>query len=412
MSDTAREKKHILVVSQYFYPESFRINDMCTEWVRRGYKVTVLTGIPNYPYGKYYKGYGLFKKRRESYNGMDIIRIPLIARGKGAVGMCLNYLSFVVSGFFWKCFTPLKCDMVFNFEVSPMTQVLVGVWYAQRRKIPCWLYVQDLWPDNIEIVTGIHSPLVLKPIGRMVDYIYRRCDKIFATSPSFVEEISSRVPDRRERVSYWPQYAEEFYRPTVRGTSGLIAPDSRFKIAFTGNVGQAQGLDILPKAAAVMKARGDEALFVIVGDGRSKAALEAEIAALGVENMFLLLPRQNAEDIPAILAECDAAFVSFMNSPLFANTIPAKLQSYMACAMPILACATGETERIVRQAHCGVCCPIGDAEALCDAITELKSSDKLCEYGANAREYFNAHFDKKKLLDRFDECVAAEITEE
>ena len=369
MTDAAHRKKHILVVSQYFYPEAFRINDMCAEWVKRGYKITVLTGIPNYPYGKYFKGYGLFKNRREEYEGMDIIRIPLIARGKSAVGMCLNYLSFVVSGWFWKCFTRLDADMVFNFEVSPMTQVLVGVWYAERKHIPCWLYVQDLWPENIEIVTGIHSPLVLRPIERMVRSIYRRCDRIFAASPSFVEMIRARMAEGREKVSYWPQYAEEFYRPGAE-KSALIPADGRFRIAFTGNVGQAQGLD-----------------------------------QRGVEDMFVMIPRQSAESIPGLLAACDAAFVSFMNNPLFANTIPAKLQSYMACGMPILACATGETERIVKEADCGVCSPIGDANALAAATAALVRDARIEEYGKNARAYFETHFDKKMLLDRFDECV-------
>ncbi len=404
MTDAAHRKKHILVVSQYFYPEAFRINDMCAEWVKRGYKITVLTGIPNYPYGKYFKGYGLFKNRREEYEGMDIIRIPLIARGKSAVGMCLNYLSFVVSGWFWKCFTRLDADMVFNFEVSPMTQVLVGVWYAERKHIPCWLYVQDLWPENIEIVTGIHSPLVLHPIERMVKSIYRRCDRIFAASPSFVEMIRARMAEGREKVSYWPQYAEEFYRPGAE-KSALIPADGRFKIAFTGNVGQAQGLDILPETASLLKADGVPAAFVIVGDGRSKAALEEQIRQRGVEDMFVMIPRQSAESIPGLLAACDAAFVSFMNNPLFANTIPAKLQSYMACGMPILACAMGETERIVKEADCGVCSPIGDANALAAATAALVRDARIEEYGKNARAYFETHFDKKMLLDRFDECV-------
>ena len=408
MTDEAQRKKHILVVSQYFYPEAFRINDMCAEWVRRGYKITVLTGIPNYPYGKYFEGYGLFKKRRESYEGMDIIRIPLIARGSSAVGMCLNYLSFVVSGWFWKCFTRLDADMVFNFEVSPMTQALVGVWYARRRRIPCWLYVQDLWPENIEIVTGISSPLVLRPIERMVRSIYRRCDRIFATSPSFVEMIRARMSDGQEKVSYWPQYAEEFYRPGA-DKSALIPEDGRFKVVFTGNVGQAQGLDILPETAVRLKERGAAAAFVIVGDGRSKAALEERIRADGVEDMFVMIPRQSAESIPGLLAACDAAFVSFMNNPLFANTIPAKLQSYMACGMPILACATGETERIVKEAECGVCSPIGDAPALAGAIEALMNDAYLAEYGKNARAYFETHFDKKKLLDQFDDCVKAQV---
>lgn len=398
--------KHILVVSQYYYPEEFRINDMCAQWVKRGYKVTVLTGIPNYPYGKYFEGYGLFRKRREVHEGVEIIRIPLIARGKGSVGMVLNYLSFVFSGFFWKSFTKLRADMVFNFEVSPMTQALVGVWYARRRKIPCLLYVQDLWPENIQIVTGISSPLVLGPIGKMVDYIYRRCDRIFATSPSFVKMITERVPDCADKISYWPQYAEDFYVPMPRGESPLVPDDGRFKVCFTGNVGQAQGLEILPHTAALLKERyKDRLLFVIVGDGRSKQALIDEIKAQGVEDMFLMIPRQRAEDIPAILGSCDAAFVSFMDNPLFENTIPAKLQSYMACGKAIVASASGETQRVVTEADCGVCSPIGDAEALAKALEGLMSGERLDDMGKNARSYFEKHFVREKLLDDFDRCL-------
>ena len=158
-------REHILVVSQYFYPENFRINDICAEWVKKGYKVTVVTGIPNYPQGKFYKGYGWFKRRKETWNGVDIIRIPLISRGKSSIRLALNYFSFVISGWFWKLFTRVKADIVFTFEVSPMTQALVGVWYAKRRKIPHYLYVQDLWPDNVEIVTGIKSKAILNPIS-------------------------------------------------------------------------------------------------------------------------------------------------------------------------------------------------------------------------------------------------------
>ena len=205
--------KHILVVSQYFFPENFRINDICCEWIKRGYKVTVLTGIPNYPEGRFYKGYGWFKKRKEKWNGIDIIHIPLIARGKTSFGMVLNYISFVISGFFWKIFSRVKTDVVFTFEISPMTQALISVWYARKHKIPHLLYVQDLWPENVEVVTGIKSPFVIKPITRMVEYIYKNSNKIFATSPSFVSDICDRITDNKDKVVYWPQYAEEFYHP-------------------------------------------------------------------------------------------------------------------------------------------------------------------------------------------------------
>lgn len=398
-----QKQKHILVLSQYFYPEPFRINDMCTEWVKRGYKVTVLTGIPNYPQGKFYDGYGCTKNRRESWNGMEIIRIPLIPRGSNAIGMVCNYLSFVVSGFFWKLFTRVKADYVFMFEVSPMTQALVGVWYAKKHKIPCYLYVQDLWPENVEIVTGIHNKFILGSIGKMVSYIYRNCNKIFATSPSFKYEIQKRCDDK-EKVSYWPQYAEDFYKPLDKENVYVpeIPEDDSFKIIFTGNIGQAQGLDILPKVAKKLK--GENIKFIIVGDGRNKDNFLNEINECRVEDMFIMIDRQPAERIPEILACSDVAFVSFMNNPLFEKTIPAKLQSYMACGMPIVASASGETAQIISEADCGVVSPIGDGDGLCDNLKLMKDLEKdyLRVKGENARKYCERYFNKGKLLQEID----------
>ena len=396
-----KEKKHILVVSQYFYPEPFRINDMCKEWVKRGYRVTVLTGIPNYPEGKTYKGYGWTKKRKENIDGVEVIRIPLFARGKGSFRLALNYFSFVISGWFWKIFTKIKADLVFTFEVSPMTQALIGVWYAKRRKIPHYLYVQDLWPENVEIVTGIHSKAVLNPIEKMVNYIYKRSDLIFATSESFVTEIQKRVFDDKNKVQFWPQYAEEFYAPTTEKAKE-IPEDNNFKIIFTGNIGQAQGLDILPKTAKILKERQANVKFVIVGDGREKQNLLAQIENLAVSDMFVMIDRQPAEHIPQMLCACQAAFVSFMDNPLFANTIPAKLQSYMACGMPIVAAATGETEKIITQTDCGICVKIGDAEALANGIAECIRRTDLAEMGVRAKAYSDEHFNKTLLMNEMD----------
>lgn len=398
---------HILVVSQYFYPESFRINDICEEWIKRGYRVTVVTGIPNYPQGKFYKGYGWSKKRREKWNEIEIIRIPLIARGHTAVGLALNYLSFVISGFFWSHFTKQKADFVFNFEVSPMTQALVGVWYAKRIKIPCYLYVQDLWPDNLEIVAGIHNRFILNCVDKMVQYIYRHCHKILATSPSFVEEIQKRAKDHT-KVFYWPQYAEDFYKPQKRCEIPEIIDDGSFKIIFTGNIGRAQGLDILPKTANLLKEKALDGRikFVIVGDGRYKDELMRQICQQGVQNMFIIVERQPAEYIPAFLACCDAAFVSFMDNELFAKTIPAKLQSYMACGMPIIASATGETKRIVQESGCGICCPIGDEYALADVIKNIITGrEQLLTMSKNSLSYFAQHFEKEELLNQVDELL-------
>lgn len=397
-------KKHILVVSQYFYPEQFRINDICQEWVKRGFKVTVITGIPNYPEGKYYEGYGISKKRKETWNGIDIIRIPLIPRGKSKIGLVCNYLSFPVSGFIWNLLSNIKADYVFNFETSPMTQTLIAVWYAQKHKVPCYLYVQDLWPEAVETVTGIHNPFIIKPLDTMVRYIYKHCDKIFCTSPSFVRDICKRGVDKK-KVYYWPQYAEEFYQPSEKHSVPEIEDDDSFKIIFTGNIGYAQGLDTIPKAAKILKSKGANVKFYIVGDGRYKQELIKEISYAGVEDMVLLIGRHPAKRIPEFLACCDVAYVSFMNDSLFSKTIPAKVQSYMACGMPVLAASEGETNRIVQKADCGLCSRIGDEVSLAENVEKMMSMElaELERMGKNAREFCNRYFSKKVLMDKMDE---------
>ena len=399
--------KHILLISQYFYPETFRVNDMACEWVKRGYKVTVLTGIPNYPMGKYFDGYDLKHKRHETWNGVDIIRIPLIARGNSsnklinAGGMAANYLSFIASGKRWVRKNNIGADLVFTVEVSPMTQALIGVWYGKRYNVPTYLYVQDLWPENVETVTGIHNKAVIGPIDRMVDKIYRETDHIFTTSPSFVEAIVNRkVPVDRNKVHYWPQYAEEFYRPMdPQPIDGIDPDDGCYKIAFTGNIGTAQGLDVLTKAAALLK--DEKVKFVIVGDGRYQPEFERQIDELNVRDKFIMIPRVPAERVPEILSACDAGFISFNKTPLWEMTIPAKLQSYMACGKAIIASASGETKRIIREANCGICCEIGEAAELNNSIRKIDQND-LIAFGKNSKIYFEKCFKKETLMDEMD----------
>ena len=402
--------KHILLISQYFYPETFRVNDMACEWVKRGYKVTVLTGIPNYPMGKFFDGYDRKHRTREQWNGVNIIRIPLMARGNSsnklinAAGMAANYFSFINSGKKWvksKEAADLHADLVFTFEVSPMTQALIGIWYGKRYNVPTYLYVQDLWPENVETVTGIHNRLIIGPIDRMVDKIYRETGTIFTTSPSFVEAIVNRAkPVDRNKVFYWPQYAEEFYKPMNKQSVDEIPDDDSFKIAFTGNIGTAQGLEVLPKAALLLKS--ENVKFVIVGDGRYQPEFERQINELDVRDKFIMVPRVPAEKIPEILSVCDAGFISFNETPLWMKTIPAKLQSYMACGKAIIASASGETKRVIEESGCGVCCEIGNAEAIVNGIRVLNKSDiKLL--GNKARQYFEYKFNKKILMDEMDQ---------
>lgn len=398
-------KKHILVIAQYFYPEQFRINDICTEWVKRGYKVTVVTGIPNYPQGKYYKGYGLFKKRQESYNGINIIRIPLIPRGNNAIMLAMNYFSFVVSGFFWKTFTKIKADYVFIYEVSPMTQALPGVWYAKKQRIPCYLYVTDLWPENVEIVAGVKNKLILNTIGQMVDYIYKRCDKIFTSSESFIKAISDRGIGK-EKLDFWPQYAEDYYKPVNKENTKVleIPQDDFFNIIFAGNIGFAQGLDILPETARILKEQGAKVRFNIVGDGRYKETLIKKVLENQVIEMFNFIDKQPATKIPEYMAVSDATLISLSKSKVFSITLPAKTQSCLACGIPVIVSADGEIQDVINRAEAGVCSDAGDAEGLVENIQKLISLPKetRSKMAINAVNYYNNNFDKEELLNRMD----------
>ncbi len=398
-------KKHILVITQYFYPEQFRINDICAEWVKKGYKVTVITGIPNYPQGKYYQGYGICKKRKDTYDGVEIMRLPLIPRGKNAIMLALNYLSFVVSGFFWKAVTKADADYVFIYEVSPMSQALPGVWYAKKRKIPCYIYVTDLWPENVEIVAGIKNKRILNAVGAMVDYIYKNCDRIFTSSESFIEAISNRGV-KKEKIEFWPQYAEDYYKPMDKKLIHVpeIPQDGIFNMIFAGNIGVAQGLDILPEAARLLQEQNIKIRFNIVGDGRYKETLKKIVLEYQLQHMFNFIDRQPAERIPEFIAVNDAALIVLSRNKIFSMTLPAKLQSCLACGVPIIVSADGEIQNVINKAEAGICSDAGDANALAENIYKLVnySDEQRSQMAMNAVHYYKLNFEKEELLNRID----------
>lgn len=404
LKETIEVKKKILVISQYFYPENFRINDICSEWIKIGYEVKVITGIPNYPFGRFFEGYGLFKRRSETINGVSITRLPITPRGTNSLSLVLNYLSFVVSGFFWSIFTNEEADLVFIFEVSPMTQALPGVWYSKKRKIPCHIYVQDLWPENVQMIAGINNRFIINSIGKMVDYIYRNTEKIFTTSRGFVNSIHKRgVP--LDKIEYLPQYAEDFYVPVEKKSIPEIQLDDSFKITFTGNIGYAQGLSILPKVANfLLKNSSLDFRFIIVGDGRYKTELIKSISSMNLDHVFQFIDSQPPQRINEFLAVSDCAFLSLSEQPLFSITIPAKLQTYMACAMPIIATASGEIMSIICESGAGLCSEPNNVEELAMNILKLSelSESNRREMSIKSRLYYDENFSKEVFLGRLE----------
>jgi glycosyltransferase involved in cell wall biosynthesis len=397
---SSEAKMRILVISQYFYPEEFRINDLCSAWVSKGYDVTVITGIPNYPKGKFFQGYGLFKRRKDEYQGVRIVRLPILSRGKGFVRLSLNYLSFVVSGFFWSKLTPIKADVVFINEVSPMTQALPGIWFGRRRKIPVLLYVQDLWPENIEATIGPKRKGFIRRIDKLVQMIYRDVDKIFTSSNAYIQNISFKGIDAK-KLYYWPQYAEQFYQPLTKSNDVIIPDTPSTKVIFTGNMGIAQGLHLLIEVAKASSHLGVE--FYLVGDGSEKTNLMELAKRYRLANVNFLDPVK-ATDIPQYLAQCDLAYLSLIDARIYELTVPAKLQSYLACGIPVLASASGEVGRIITESKTGFVAAPGDVNAVITSLDKFMrlNPEEVKQLRANARNAYEQMFEKEMLLNQMD----------
>lgn len=397
-------KKNILVVSQYFYPEQFRINDICEQWVKDGYKVTVLTGIPNYPKGDFYEGYGINKKRKDTWQDVEIIRLPIIPRKSGKILLAFNYVSFVFSGLIWSLFTKFDADIVFIYQLSPVTLALPGIWYSRVRKKPCFMYVLDLWPESVESVLNIHNKTIVNMIGKLVDYIYKRCDRIFVSSQQFIGKIHNRGIST-DKLEFWPQFAEDFYVKCEDKTMGEFIPqDGILNLTFAGNLGYAQGLEVLVDVAIILKKEKKVVRFNIIGDGRYKCEMIENVEKADVMEYFNFIEKRPAMEIPQFLSCSDVALITLARSDVFAMTIPAKLQSCMACGIPVIVAADGEIQNIVKQAECGFCSDAGDAEGLAKNILKYSGLSEVekKQFAQKALEYSIKNYKKETLMKQMN----------
>lgn len=386
----------LLVVSQYFYPENFRINTLCRELVQRGHDVTVMTGYPQYPGGVIYDGYGFDVPYETQWHGVKIQRVKAYPRGKNPIGLLRNCISYVTAGNKWVKQCKEKYDAVFVFEVSPVTVGLPAVAYKKKFGTPVFFNLQDLWPENVHEVLGIRFPPLTFVINRIVDKIYSGSDKILCTSNGFVENLKKRgVP--AEKLEFWPQFCME---PALENA---VKPEvysaDTFNIVFTGNIGDAQGLDLMIEAARELKGKGIR--WYLVGDGRARERLQKLSEEYDVTDDVIFVGRVSEEEANAYAHFADCAYLSFKNNALFNMTLPAKLQTYLACGVPILAAAGGESAAVIREAGCGVAVA-PELRALIAGVEQMLafSQEERAAMSDAAREYYQNHFTMDQLVDR------------
>lgn len=396
----------LLIVSQYFWPENFRINDLVADMVGRGHEVTVLTGLPNYPAGYFSPGYSLRGPYREQYEGVDVIRCPLIPRGSGSgLRLALNYLSFAVVATVRALLACRKrYDVIFVHEPSPITVGLPAVALTLATRVPVMLWVLDLWPESVSATQAIRSVRVLRWIEGMVRFIYRHCDRILVQSQAFVPHVErQQIPS--EKILYFPSWAETIYeaaggQPTV---SGNVPLPEGFRVMFAGNVGVAQDFETILTAAERLKSRRD-IHWIIVGDGRMLSWVQAEVERRQLNGTVHLLGRHPLEIMPAFFAKADAMLVTLRREPIFALTIPGKVQSYLASGRPIVAALDGEGARIIQEAGAGIVCPSERPDALADAVLRLAETPKEARelMGRRGAEYYATHFSRTMLFDQLE----------
>jgi colanic acid biosynthesis glycosyl transferase WcaI len=394
----------ILIVSQYFYPESFRVNQLAESLQMTGHRVVVLTGQPNYPTGRFFSGYTYATPAREYYRGVEVVRIPIVPRGDaGPFRLAINYLSFAFSG---TLLGLLRLSGTFDvclvFCPSPLTAAIPAIVYRICTRTPVAIWLQDLWPDVVFDVTGYKSDTFFAALKFMVRWTYKHLDRIWIQSPDFAESIVAHG-GRPERIEYLPNWAEDLY-DCAAWTETAAEPIPPNSIVFAGNLGRAQGLETIIEAATITHDMGIAVHWVFVGDGSLRDWLEAERTRRALNQHVTLLPRRCPRDIPKLFKSAAALLITLGRSASFVRTIPSKVQSCLAAGRPILAALDGVSEAILKDAGCGILCAAGDALALADGAKRLValSPEERAGLGARGHAYYRAHFRQATVLARVD----------
>ncbi|MBX8538170.1 glycosyltransferase family 4 protein [Pseudomonas cichorii] len=403
----AEKALKVLVVTQYFWPENMRINDLVRDLSAKGHEVTVLTGLPNYPEGKVFESYREKPEGFSQYCGAEVIRVPLVPRGKRSLTLVLNYLSFFISASTLGAFKlrGRKFDTIFVYAVSPVMAAIPALVIGWLKRAPVFVWVLDLWPETLRAVGVLKQPLLLGWVGKVVSWIYNRTDYLLLQSHGFLDNVRRYCtrPITDDRLVYFPSWAEDDFSSSSPPMCDLIKPDPNvFTVVFAGNLGEAQDFPAVLDAAESLRA-SNAVRWVIVGDGRMSEWIAEQIATRQLDNVHLL-GRHPLEAMPGLFAQADALLVSLKTNDVFEKTIPGKVQAYLASGRPILGMINGEAARVINESGAGFACDSGDAQGLAAITRALADAGQTQResMGRAGRNYYEQHYAKGNLLMRLE----------
>ena len=400
------KRLRILVVSQYFWPENFRINDWVDGMVELGHEVTVLTSLPNYPEGILNVDYKNNPEKYTKYKDVEIIRVPQILRGNSSIQLFLNYISFVFFGStfgVWKL-RKKSFDVSFVFAVSPITMVIPAIVLKFTKKVPILIWVLDLWPDVLKSIGIIKSRYLLFFLSKFVAILYNCCDGVVAQSSMFLENIKNLVP-KHKNVDFIPSWGEQVCHSSNDETieNLILKRKGKFNIFYTGNIGEAQDFQTVIEAAKHLKT-DKEIKWFIVGNGRMAEWLKNQIEVNDLQDCFYMFGAYPIEKMAVFFKYADAGLVCLKNDEILCKTIPGKLQTYFSYSIPVIGACNGEVSKIVNESNSGLIASAGDSLQLSKNIIRMKNLTRkdLIEMSRNANNYYIENFDRDSVFLRFE----------
>lgn len=381
----------ILVVCQYYYPEPFRISDICETLVNKGHDVTVLTGLPNYPEGRVLDDYRHGKKRREVINGVKVIRSFEIGRGNSNLRLFLNYLSFAVSASLKTLFIKEKFNVVLVNQLSPVMMVIPAILYKKKNGKKILLYCLDLWPDSLAAGGIKENSIIHEMFLKISKWIYNSADSILVTSSMFKEYFRSTLGISTEIIDHLPQYAEDLFSESVG-----VPQSDKLDFVFAGNIGDMQSVETIVKTANELRDHSD-IIFHIVGDGSKLDECKQLSNKLGLGNV-VFYGRRPVSEMPYFYGMADAMLITLKDNKTLSFTLPGKVQSYMAARKPIIGAINGETRRVIEESGCGLCCAAEDYKGLAQLVLQFCSNDKKVQMAENSYKFYLENYSKERFM--------------
>lgn len=401
--------KKILIYTNHFFPENFKINEIAEIFSENGHEVLVVTGLPNYPTGKLFEGYGLFKRNHERLNqNLSVRRLPLITRGGGSkFRIILNYITYFISTFIYTIGLGLfykKYDIVFVHHTSPVFITLSPIFYKWLRRSELVLWDLDMWPDTLVAVGIVKSKNVAEFLEKGMHWVYSKYDRILLGSNGFFEKASNRV--KGNRLEYFPNWAEKIFTDPVASVQESIVdfPDS-FTLTYAGNVGEAQDFENIFEAMLLLQ--NFSISWVIIGDGRYRSKLQEKVHQCGLDSKVKFMGNHPLEKMPEFFQKSDVMFLSLKDEDIFKLTVPAKLQTYMASGKPVVAMLSGEGAELIKKSNCGYVSESGDYKNFADLILKLfrLPQEEIAQLGKNGEIYYSMHFSIHNRIKQLSRIV-------